>query len=62
MKFLESLKGSKTLVFGAGVTGTAATEFLKDAGSKVQVIERERKLDLLFEAWREFHSLNRDWR
>lgn len=39
MKFLESLKGSKTLVFGAGVTGTAATEFLKDAGSKVQVID-----------------------
>lgn len=42
MKFLESLKGSQTLVFGAGVTGTAAADFLRDFGSEVHVIdERE---------------------
>ena len=44
MKFLESLKGSQTLVFGAGVTGTAATEFLKDAGSMVQVIDEREEV------------------
>lgn len=41
MKFLESLKGSQTLVFGAGVTGTAAAEFLKSSGSKVNVIDEK---------------------
>jgi len=69
MKFLESLKGSQTLIFGAGVTGTAAAEFLRDAGSKVHVIDEKeesaeviRSLEKISLAEQRFAVVSPGWR
>lgn len=39
--FLASLKGMKTLVFGAGVTGAPTIDFLRDQGAEVLVIDEK---------------------
>mgnify|MGYP003327111910 FL=1 len=42
MKFLESLRGAKVLIFGAGVTGKPSEDFLRNRGAEVLVLdERE---------------------
>ena len=43
MNFLESLRGAKVLLFGAGVTGKPSEDFLRNRGAEVLVLDEREK-------------------
>ena len=45
MNFLESLRGARVLLFGAGVTGKPSEDFLRNRGAEVLVLDERDKND-----------------